>query len=103
MTESVTETLIDFVTTNYTRLLPSVKTDDKKINEVIHLIEKLFKTFKTPDSKHDAIVDQLAKLQAAHTALDLDPTEYPHHNNALVGLNAIVDELEEYSGAKGEE
>lgn len=104
-----TNSLTDFVITNYTSLLSSVKTsvktddDDDEINKVILLIEKLFETFKKLDS-HDAIVDQVLELQAAYITLDLDLNDYPRYAAASANLKTIVVALkEDDAGSKVEE
>lgn len=103
------ESLVGFVTAQYNKLknqANDTSTPSKEdIKAVIVRIDKLLETFKNPDSKHDAIVAQLKEFRNGYD-VNLNPTEYPHHKNALAGLNAIVDELkeEEDSGAKeGEE
>jgi hypothetical protein len=96
------ETLIDFVTTNYTSLLSSVKkTDDDEINKVIVLIDELFKTFKKPDSKHDEIVSQLKGLQDAYAGLRLNKGDYPRYAAAPANLTTIVVALKEDGVSSG--
>ena len=90
------ETLVGFVTAQYNKLKKELnpETDSNEdVKAVIVLINALFETFKNTDSKHDAIVNQLKAIQKEY--VNLDPTEYPRHKNAVAGLNAIVDELKE--------
>ncbi len=111
MAESVTETnsLVEFVTTNYTSLLSSVASDNApadisvKLGPVVTLIETLFATFKTLDSTHDVIVDQLKDLQTAYAGLELNKGDYPRYAAASDNLKRIVVALkEDDAGSKGE-
>ena len=102
-----TNSLIEFVTTNYTRLRRNVASDapadiSVKLGPVVTLIETLFATFKTLDSTHDVIVDQLKDLQTAYAGLGLDE-DYPRYAAASANLTTIVVALkEDDAGSKGE-
>jgi alcohol dehydrogenase class IV len=106
MADAVPDTVSEFVKSRYPDLKKEAETDNNSSNEkitaFISLIDKLFNTFKTPDSTHDAIVDQLNAIQIAYASLELDASDYPRYETAAASLNTIVDALKGAGEGEGE-
>ena len=100
------ETLVGFVTAQYNKLKKELNLEmdsNEDVKAVIAQIDELFETFKNPDSKHDAIVEQLVELQAAYNSLGLAAGDYPRYATASDNLKTIMAALKEEEVGEEEE